>query len=202
MLVVADHSSCTHLAAPRIVRTQKFICAVAAAPKIISTKFIEACLAQDQICDPNDFLLQDREHEKMWNFRLADALKRAESNAGKLLQGRSIYCTEDVRGGFDTYKSIVETNGGTCRLYRARAVSNPGPRDESPSAAEEVHLMSGTTPGELKLWPKFKVMAEAAGLIPFIVSTDWLLNSALCQTVLAPDPFTLSENDAASSAGG
>ncbi|KAL9124322.1 MAG: hypothetical protein Q9217_006340 [Psora testacea] len=203
ILVVQDYASCTHLASPRIVRTQKFICALAHAPTILSTDYVDECLAENRRVDPDQYVLQDTEYESRIGYRMIDAIARAKINKGHLLRGYSIYCTEGVHGGFDTYKAITEVNGGRCMLYRARAVSNPAlraGREEDPSDSESVqpdnlYLLSGTTPEESKLWPRFRSMAAAMGKTPAIVRTDWLLNIAMSQQIVSGDTYTLTNTD-------
>ncbi|KAL9101485.1 MAG: hypothetical protein Q9163_003256 [Psora crenata] len=203
ILVVQDYINCTHLASPRIVRTEKFICALAHAPMIISTDYVDDCLAENRRLDPVQYPLQDTEYEKRLGYRMTDAIERAKLNQGQLLRKHSIYCTEGVHGGFDTYKAITEVNGGKCMLYRGRPASNPAlraAREEDPSDSESgqteyMYLLSGTSPDEAKLWPKFRSMAEAMGKTPLVVRTDWLLNLAISQQIIWTDTYTLTEDD-------
>ena len=161
-MVVSDYASCTHLASPRLLRTQKFICALAHAPVVLSTDFVDDCLSENKALNPDNYLLKDAEGEQRMDIKLSDALARAKENRGKLLKGYFVYCTEQVHGGFDTYKSIVEVNGGKCLMYRGRAGTGSTLRavDEDTdgsdaSQPEYVYLVSGTTVEESKLWPKF-----------------------------------------------
>ena len=203
ILCVADFASCTHLASPRLLRTVKFICALAHAPVVLSTKFVDDCLSENKLLDPDDYLLEDTEGEAKMDFKLSDALARAQKNKGKLLRGYSIYCTELVHGGFDTYKSIVETNGGTCLLYRARAGTGSTLRaslDEDSEASESsqpqyVYLVSGKTPEEGRLWPKFRQMVEGMGKTPVVAANDWILNLALSQEMRWRSDYALTDKD-------
>ena len=164
---------------------------MAYAPTIISTDFIDKCLEKDEILDPEDFLLQDKANEKRFHISLAQSLKRAKENRNKLFQGRTIYCVESIHGGFDTYKSIIEANGGQCNMYRGRpgtmvpsrrADSETSTTDEAAQA--EVFLISGQDKEQERLWPKFRQMAEGSRKIPIIVRSDWLLESAMAQKIL------------------
>ncbi len=184
-----DPSRATHLAAPSILRTHKFISAMAYAPTIVSTSFVDECLEKDEFLDPEDFLLQDKANEKRFHFSLAESQKRAKENRNKLLEGRTIYCVENIHGGFETYKSIVEANGGQCNLYRGRpgtmvpsrrADSETSTADEASQA--EVFLISGQD--QERLWSKFRQMAEGSRKIPRIVRSEWLVESAMAQEIL------------------
>ena len=203
ILIVTDVTSCTHLASPHILRTQKFICALAHAPIILSTDFVNDCLSQNERLEPEDYLLQDTETETQVGYKLSDSLVRAKSNKGQLLRGYLIYCTETIHGGFETYKSIVEVNGGKCLLYRARAGSTTAPRaaldekndDSEAGTPNYVYLISGTTPEEAKLWPRFRQMVEAMGKNPLVVSHVWMVDLALSQKHQWRDLYALTDKD-------
>ncbi len=207
VLLVQDPATCTHLAAPHIVRTQKFICALARAPMIISTDFVDQSLTSSELLSPEDFVLKDPESEKRLGFTLKDALTRAKSNKQRLLNDYTIYCTEGIHGGFDTYKSIIEANGGRCMLYRARAGLVASSRTSGQDGASErgdhddpgiVYLISGVSSDETRLWRKFRQMVRESGKTPKIVKTDWMLDIALSQRIQWNKKYELSEEDAMS----
>ena len=197
------------MAAPHIVRTRKFICALARAPVILSTSFVDQCLARNELLSPTNFLLADPESEKRLGFTLNDALIRARANKQRMLQGLTIYSTEGLHGGFETYKSIIEANGGRCLLYRARAGLVASSRTSGPDGAsdgeghedsEVVYLISGFSPDETRLWRKFRQMVQSSGKMPRIVKTDWILDIALSQRVQWNDQYEMTEDGAASEA--
>lgn len=190
VLVTQDPTNCTHLASPGILRTKKFVCALAHAPIVISTDFVDDCLSKDERLDPDNYLLDDPAGEQRLGFVLSEAMSRAKNHRGRLLQKMTIYCTEPVKGGFDTYKAIIEANGGTCLLYKGRSSSatvtklndvNNNPEGMTDEEIEHIYLISGPSPAEIPLWSKFRSMVQAAGKDPRVVETDWLLNSALRQ---------------------
>ncbi len=189
-----DPTSCTHLAAPAMVRTQKFLCALAVGPVIVSTDFIDACIKKGDIPKVDKFLLKDQENEKKFNLKLADALHRARANKRYLLRRVPIYCTAEIPNGPDTYKSIVEANGGTFYIYRGRPTIKKTAPEEDEGPAEPVYLITGQRPDEKKLWPKFTQMAEDGNMIPRIVITEWLLDVAMSQQHKWSDKY-LAVND-------
>lgn len=201
-MLSVDPTNFTHLAAPNIIRTQKFICALARAPIVLSTDFVDRCLEENKNLPLEQFLLSDLEGEKRLGVKLTDVIARARENKGRLVQGYSIYCTETVHGGFDTYKSIVEANGGKCLLYRARAGSSTsraggldGDTDGSGSDTPEyAYLLSGVAHDEVRLWPKFRHMAQGMGKVPRIVRTDWMLDLALSQRDTWHETYELTED--------
>ncbi|KAI9804370.1 MAG: hypothetical protein M1833_007177 [Piccolia ochrophora] len=209
ILIIQDPTSCTHLVAPSIVRTQKFVCTLSSAPIVLSTSFIDHCLEQNALpARIEKFILRDPESERRYGFKLATALKHAKANKRRLLRGVSVYCTPGVHGGFDTYKAIVEANGGMAFLFRARAGSvsrrrvvgddnkEEDPEEDSDEEGEEdaadvVYLLSGDSDEEKRLWERFKAMVRENDMVPKVVKTEWLLDVAMAQEMRAADAYAL-----------
>jgi hypothetical protein len=193
-LTTTDASKATHLAAPHIVRTQKFVTALAYAPMVLSTNFIDSCLEADKLLNPEDFLLDDKDNEKKLGVSLKLSRERAKENQNNLLQGLSIYCVESIHGGFETFKAIVEANGGRCMLWRNRKNTIiPSTRAESEASTDTddsiAYLLSDTKKENKSLWGRFKEMAQNSRKTPCIISPDWLLESAMSQELLPTLPY-------------
>lgn len=204
IMVVQDARRCTHLAAPTILRTTKFVNALAYGPMIVSTDFVDQCLKKDELLNPADFPLVDKGAEAKFNFSLVKASARAKKNKNKLLRGFRIYCVEDIRGGFDAFKSIVEANGGECLLFRGRlALANNSRREESDDedsemddeepGRHEVFLLSSAESKHARLWTRFRQVAGDVKRTPKIVRVDWLLDMAMSQELRTADEYELSE---------
>ena len=198
ILVVQDARKCSHLAAPSILRTPKFVNALAYAPVIVHIEFITQCLKKNELLDPRDFELVDKAAEERFSFSLKEAAIKAKQNKNKLLQGYNIYCVETIRGGFDAFKSIVDANGGNCLLFRGRVSHKVQQQDSDESNNEEpseseVYLLSSVAPEHQKLWPRFRQMVEEIGKTPRIVRVDWLLDMAMSQELHAADNYELDE---------
>lgn len=174
-----------------MVRTQKFLCALATGPVIVSSEFIDACIRNGEIPNAKDFLLRDQDNEKKFKLKLQDAISRAKSNKRGLLRHVPVYCTAEIPNGPETFKAIVESNGGIFGIYRARGGSTIKPTnpedDEGPP--EPVYLLTGTRPEERKLWGKFTEMAKAGNMIPRIVMHEWLLDVAMSQQLKWNDRY-------------
>ena len=154
---------------------------------------------------PKDFELHDADGEVRLGCKLAEVTARAKENKRQLLQNQVISCTEMVHGGFETYKAIIEANGGKCQLYRGRAISgNPGRAgggdgdlgEMEHSTPEHLYLISGTTSDEAKLWPRFRQAAQGMGMLPRIVRTEWMIDLALSQKMNWRDQYELTDHDA------
>ncbi|EPS33553.1 hypothetical protein PDE_08515 [Penicillium oxalicum 114-2] len=205
IMVVQDARKCTHLAAPTILRTAKFVNALAYAPVIMHTDFVDSCLKQNELLDPRDFPLVDKTAESKFHISLAKSLQNAKKNKNKLLQGLRIFCIEDIRGGFDAFKSIVEANGGECLLFRGRlGLNHTSRREESDDEDEEmqgdepgrseVYLLSGPERKHARMWPRFRQLAGDVKRNPRIVRVDWLLDMAMSQKLRPADEYELNES--------
>lgn len=195
VLITLNTWQCTHLAAPSMVRTKKFLCALASAPIIVSTEFIDACLRLNSIPDVNDYLLNDVENERKFGVKLKEALARAKANKHGLLKDVLVYCTDTVPNKPETYKDIVEANGGTFSLYRGRSLFKKTNRNDDEISAEPVYLLSGTSKVEKDLWPKFIQMTRDGNMIPRIVETEWILDTAMSQQNKWDKKYLLYEDD-------
>lgn len=199
ILVVQDARKCSHLAAPSILRTPKFVNALAYSPVIVNIDFITQCLKKNELLDPMEFALVDKTAEERFSFSLGEAAAKAKKNKNKLLQGHNIYCVETIRGGFDAFKSIVDANGGNCLLFRGRLAHKVQPQDSSDDGSDEdpseteVYLLSSVIPEHQKLWPRFRQIVQEIGKTPRIVRVDWLLDIAMSQELHAADDYELNE---------
>lgn len=192
------------LCAPKIVRTRKFVAALAAAPTLVSSSYLDYALKYNKLPPPDKHLLQDRTFEKHHKFQLSEALDRAQQNKHRLLKDWAIFCTQAVSGGFDTYKDIVEANGGKCLLWDGRTTKISASKRSINAEAEEsqnqeedegdvLYLISEPKKSEFKLWEKFRELAKKHDMIPRIVKTEWLLFVAMAQFVHWDPEWELNE---------
>ncbi|PQE17618.1 brca1 c terminus domain-containing protein [Rutstroemia sp. NJR-2017a BVV2] len=170
-----------YMAAPKMVRTRKFLVGLAHGPIIVSDNYIEACIKAGKMLDVEDFPLKDPENEKKHGVKLKDAVARARTNKGRLLAGVPIYSTADIENGFETYKDIAEVNSATFGVYKGRPVIKPTKPEEDDGPPEPVYLITGEKKSEKDLWPKFTDMAKAGNMEPRIVKVEWLLDVAMSQ---------------------
>ncbi|KAH9809516.1 Regulator of Ty1 transposition protein [Teratosphaeria destructans] len=203
--LVTDPKEVDILVAPKILRTRKFVAALACAPTVVDTRYLDAALKQRKLIEPPG-LLFDRDGEERMGFKLTEALERAQVNDRKLLRDWSIFVTRDVPGGFDTYKEIITLNGGNAHLYtgrtglvlprRKRDDPDAGPEAQNQGGDEEfglVYLVSGTSEPERKLWKSFRSTVEKQHLKPRVARNDWLLNAAMSQKVGWDEKWMLDE---------
>jgi hypothetical protein len=187
--LTVDPKAVDILVAPKILRTRKFVAALACAPMVVDTKFLDTALKQRKLIE-NPKPLHDPQGEERMGFKLSDALARAEANQGRLLAGWSIFVTRDVPGGSETYKEIITLNGGVAQLYGGRS----GMQLSKPQDGDFVYLISGSSEAEVKLWKTFRRNAENQGLRARIVRNDWLLNAAMSQQISWKEEWALEES--------
>ncbi|KAK5995177.1 BRCT-containing 1-like protein [Cladobotryum mycophilum] len=184
--IVQEGQPCDYLAAPHVVRTVKFLCALARGPTVISSTFVDQALETGNLPDIDDFILKDTEAENKYDIDLEKSVARAKANRGKLLRGVPIYCTEKIKNGPESYRAIAEANGAIFKIYRARSGTTIKPttaEEDGNFPPEPVYLLSGASPEEKQMWVRFKDMAEKGHMEARVVSADWLLDVAMAQQV-------------------
>ncbi|EGX93245.1 DNA repair protein Rtt107 [Cordyceps militaris CM01] len=184
--IVQEGQACDYLAAPHIVRTVKFLCALARGPEVISSTFIDAALDTGKLPVISKFPLKDKEAESRYNFTLGKSVGRAKANRGRLLQGVAVYCTEGVKNGPKSYQAVAEANGAIFKIYRARSGTTIKPttaEQDGGAPPDPVYLLSGVSADEKGMWARFREMATKGHMEPRIVAPDWLLDVAMAQQV-------------------
>jgi hypothetical protein len=184
--VVQAGQPCDYLAAPHVVKTVKFLCALARGPTVLSSTFIDKALETGKIPDAEEYLLNDKDSEKRYSFKLETSAARAKYNKGKLLWSVPIYCTDKIRNGFESYKAIAEANGAIFKIYRARSGTTIKPttaEEDGNAPPEPVYLISSASPDEKQMWARFRDMAKNGNMEPRVVAPDWLLDVAMAQEV-------------------
>ncbi|KAI0271257.1 hypothetical protein BC834DRAFT_966777 [Gloeopeniophorella convolvens] len=162
---------CTHLVVKNLGRTEKFLCAMAVAPVIITEKWVQACVAAKKLLSPDKYVLVDPSNEKKWKFKLADALKRAKANRGQLFAGMTFFVTNKVPVDKKLLKNIVAAHGGQIRQQNPTTRVLNGKPDN--------YVIS--CPEDASIW---RPIAEAGHTI---YSQELILNAALTQEINLDD---------------
>ncbi|KAK3333849.1 BRCT domain-containing protein [Cercophora scortea] len=193
--IVQDNVPCQYLAAPNMVRTMKFLKCLARGPEVIDSTFITDCLETGKVLDVQDYALVDKENEKKFGVSIETAVSRARANRGRLLNGVPIYCTADIKNGFESYQTIAEANGATFMIYRARSGTTIKPttaEEDGGALPEPVYLLSSISAAEKPLWSKFEEMAKKGNMEPRVVVSDWLLDVAMKQEITFDPKYLVS----------
>ncbi|KAI0039891.1 hypothetical protein FA95DRAFT_1503597 [Auriscalpium vulgare] len=160
-------NECTYLIVNNIVRTEKFLCAMAVAPHIVTEKWATASAAAKKLLPPDKYRLHDAENERKYDFKLTDALARAKSHEGRLFAGMVFYVTNKVPVDKKLLKNVVAAHGGQVRTQ------NPTTRI---FAGKEKHYVV-SCPEDAPVW---RPLAQAQHPI---YTQELLLNAALTQSI-------------------
>jgi hypothetical protein len=204
LFITDDFKKVDLLCAPKPVRTKKFVAALACAPTIVSTTYLDAALKSNKLPPPEKHLLEVKDFEEANGVRISEAMTRATQNKHRLLKDWTIFCTQNVAGGFDTYKDIIEANGGKCAMWKGRTTSitaskrpkNPATEESQNQKEDEgdvLYLISDPDKKEFGNWAKFRELAEKHDMVPRIVKTEWILNVAMSQYVHWKEEWELDE---------
>ncbi|KAF1840888.1 BRCT domain-containing protein [Cucurbitaria berberidis CBS 394.84] len=206
LFITDDFKKVDLVCAPQPVRTKKFIAALACAPTLVSTSYLDYALKHDKLPPAQKHLLEARDFEEANSIRLTEAVERAKQNKHRLLKDWTIFCTENVGGGFDTYKDIIEVNGGKCSLWKGRTTTvtaskrplNTSDTEVSQNQEEDegdiLYLISDPDKKEFANWAKFRELAKKHDMNPRIVKTEWMLFVAMAQYVHWDPEWELSED--------
>ena len=195
--IVPENSACQYLAAPRILRTLKFLCGLIRGATIINTTFIDRVLESPrEVLDPKDFPLQDAEGERTNNMKLTKSVARARANGGKLLWGIPVYCTPHVRHGARTYEAIARACHATWKTYDGKhsTIKKVSPEEEGGVVGPDpVYLLASGAAADKELFGKFRKMAKDGNMEARIVTPDWLLDAVMRQEVGYDGKFAAEE---------
>jgi len=204
LFITDDFKKIDILCAPKFVRTKKFVAALACAPTIVSTTYLDYALKHNKLPPAEKYILDAQDFEAANDFHLDEAMARAKQNNHRLLKDWQIFCTQNVGGGFDTYKDIIEANGGKCAMWKGRTTSiTASKRAKNPSTEESqnqkedegdvLYLISDPDKKDFANWAKFRELAVKHNMIPRIVKTEWVLNVAIAQYVHWKEEWELDE---------
>lgn len=115
----------------------------------VSSSFFYACVFFPNNFPPaeKDFLLQDRETEAKYSFKMTKTLERARKNKGKLLEGKTFYLTQKVDVDSKLMKSVVAAHGGTVRFLHWLSVVLTHPVDLQLVLQSPTYRMITSKPG-------------------------------------------------------
>ncbi|KAF8647813.1 hypothetical protein AX16_006533 [Volvariella volvacea WC 439] len=158
---------CTHLIVPHLVRTEKFLCALAVAPYILTEKWIRDSVAAKKLQPEEKYILEDAANEVKYGFKLADALERAKQLRGTLFVKKTFYITPKVPIDLKLLKNVISSSGGQ--------VSTQIPTVRMLSANRDRYVVS--CPEDVSIWRPIAIAGHA------IYLPEFLLTSVLRQQV-------------------
>ncbi|KAG2338757.1 hypothetical protein BDR05DRAFT_918059 [Suillus weaverae] len=116
-------NDCTHLVTKGIVRTEKFLCAMASSPFVLTEGWVNSSVRTGKLLPETDFLISDPESERKWDFKLSASLERAKRQDGGegLLKGMSFYVTPKVEIDLKLLKAVITSAGGQVQTSKPTA---------------------------------------------------------------------------------
>ncbi|KAF3000118.1 hypothetical protein E8E13_004120 [Curvularia kusanoi] len=205
LFITEDFKKVDILCAPQAVRTKKFVAAMACGPALVGSSYLDFALRNNKLPPPEKHAMDVRDFEKEHGFKMAEAVERALQNRHRLFRDWTIFCTDKVPGGYETYKDIIEANGGKCSLWKGRTTNitatrriiNASAGEESQNQKEDegdvLYLISDANSNEFTNWTKFRDLAKKHNMVPRIVKTEWLLINAMAQYVHWKPEWELTE---------
>jgi len=103
------YSECTHLITDRIARTVKFMCAFSSCKFIVTSDWILESAKQNRFANELQFILNDTEGEKYFNFNLQNSLQKRNP---ELFKGIVFYITHGCIPSPSLLKEMIESVGG------------------------------------------------------------------------------------------
>jgi len=102
--------NCTHLIAPKITRTVKFLSAISVVHHIVTPLWIEDSNKAGTLLDETAYLLKDPESEECFGFKLDVSMQRSRTR--KVFQGLKFFVTPNITPSPVPMKEIIECAGG------------------------------------------------------------------------------------------
>ncbi|KAF5393226.1 hypothetical protein D9757_000723 [Collybiopsis confluens] len=168
---VTKPSECTHLIAPKILRTEKFLCALAVSPCILTEQWVHDSIRANALLAEEPYFLQDR---GKWDIDLKKTLETAKKMKFRLFANHIFYVTPDV---FKNSSINPELLGNVISAFGGKMVlSMPAERQLKPGMR---HLI--TTKADRDLW---KHLADKH----YIHDVELVLQAVLRQELACDNP--------------
>jgi len=103
-------NDCTHLVAPKITRTVKFLSAVSICKFLVAPAWVDDSFDAKKFLDETNYTLVDPESEELFGFKLKRSLQRAQTR--QVCKGLHFHVTPSILPAPNAMKEIIECAGG------------------------------------------------------------------------------------------
>jgi len=103
-------NDCTHLVAPKITRTVKFLSAVSVCKFLVAPSWVDESFEGKSFLDETNYTLVDPESEELFGFKLKRSLQRAQTR--QVCKGLHFHVTPSILPAPNAMKEIIECAGG------------------------------------------------------------------------------------------
>jgi hypothetical protein len=127
---MSDINECTHIVSDRIVRTEKFLCAIATAKYCVTSKWLEASGKANRFLPEKNFTLLDKPAEKKFSFSLvcfnvmifrssltlfnlmSSMQKKSLAQRHSVFKGKLFFMVGDVNPPLHVFQNIIHAGKG------------------------------------------------------------------------------------------
>ncbi|XP_057300521.1 PAX-interacting protein 1-like isoform X2 [Hydractinia symbiolongicarpus] len=103
-------NDCTHLVAPKITRTVKFLSAVSICKFLVAPAWVDESFEARNFLEETNYTLVDPESEDLFGFKLTRSLQRAQTR--QVCKGLHFHVTPSILPAPNAMKEIIECAGG------------------------------------------------------------------------------------------
>ncbi|XP_012566719.2 PAX-interacting protein 1 isoform X1 [Hydra vulgaris] len=103
-------NDCTHLVAPKITRTVKFLSAVSICKFLVAPAWVDDSFEAQKFLDEAPYTLVDPESEELFGFKLKRSLQRAQTR--QVCKGLHFHVTPSILPAPNAMREIIECAGG------------------------------------------------------------------------------------------
>ncbi|EPY51088.1 BRCT domain-containing protein Brc1 [Schizosaccharomyces cryophilus OY26] len=173
--IISNPSKCTHLVAPRILRTAKFLCAIPKGPQVVTMEWLQDSIKHRHPSLESEYLLKDEEKEKEIGCSLQESLQRAREKGPTLLKDYVIYLTSKTVApeNVSAVMNIVKSNAGACSTinsFNKRLIKH----------LENGNIIIITCQEDRHIWENIRSSIESYPNT-FLQNYDWLMRTILRQ---------------------
>ncbi|ANB16031.1 Rtt107p [Sugiyamaella lignohabitans] len=170
---VTDPLKADYIISPRVVRTEKFLSALATAKAVLKPDYLSACISTKSLLwpIPTKYILGNKDLQAA----LVRSAKLREKNKG-LFEGYSFNVTPDINGGVDTFNRVVMAHGASS----SRVISSSKIRNFNQSVNDRAILI--TAEKNEKIAKGFKEMV-GSDVKPYVFTSDWVYQSILNMSI-------------------
>nr|CAG4640677.1 EOG090X027U [Eulimnadia texana] len=170
--VTANNREASHLVMAKLQRTPKLLSCVPFVKFIVSRKWISDSVQQGKLLGESDYILEDSDFEKKFNFSLKKVLEIPNRN--HLFMGKTFYVTPSVVPCRSVLTEIIEASGGKVCAQRksVKWITQANQQEENSylvvSCETDYHLVSDLFQAKINVYnTEFVMSAVLTQKVPY-----------------------------------
>jgi hypothetical protein len=161
------------IVAPKVLRTEKFLCALANAVNILKPVYLEDCLAAGELIHP----IPDKYRLDFADKKLFNALQRArdiqQSGKPAIFDGITFNVAPGVSGGFDVFNRIVQSHGA----HSSVLISSKNKKFTTSRNHRIILIATGSQQQQVQQFKQQSAKGDKVTRVAY--STDWVYKCIL-----------------------